>query len=190
MRVTSNRCDGERVVSRDQVLEAAASTADCMLQGRIAGGRTGPPAAPARATTSSPIEATRRLPLATHRLTPATHRPSMCNGLHRRHEAARSPGHRHRVLHDWLHWRGTGAVAGTDDKARTLKRYQAKRGSICPYCLSVALHQSRHLCRGFAPRFSHALTRKSSRRPPWPAATRDWCCARSAANIRANDPKH
>src|SRR5271166_549708 len=39
-------------------------------------------------------------------------------------------------------------------------------------------------------RFSRALTRKSSRRPPWPAATRDWCCARSAANIRANDPRH
>ena len=39
-------------------------------------------------------------------------------------------------------------------------------------------------------RFSPALTRKSSRRPPEPAATRDWCCARSAANIRANDPRH
>jgi hypothetical protein len=37
-------------------------------------------------------------------------------------------------------------------------------------------------------RFNRALTRELSRRPPWPAATWDWCCARSAANIRANDP--
>jgi hypothetical protein len=71
-----------------------------MLQGRVAGGRTGLPAAPVWATTSSPIEATRRLPLATHRLTPATHRRSMCNGLHRRHEDARSPGdHRGGLRH-------------------------------------------------------------------------------------------
>ena len=39
-------------------------------------------------------------------------------------------------------------------------------------------------------RFSRAVTRKPSRRQPSPAATRDWCCARSAANVRANDPRH
>ncbi len=60
-----------------------------MLQGRIAGGRTGPPAAPVRLDVITD-EATRRPPSATHRLTPATHRTSMCNGLHRRHEDARS----------------------------------------------------------------------------------------------------
>ena len=27
-------------------------------------------------------------------------------------------------------------------------------------------------------------------RPPWPAAIRDWCCARSAANDRASAPRH
>ncbi len=93
MRVTSNSWDHERVLNYDQWdgdrwflrsggSKSATSRADCMLQGRNAGGPTGPPAAPARATTSSPIDATCRLPLATHRLTPATHRPSMCNGLH------------------------------------------------------------------------------------------------------------
>jgi hypothetical protein len=39
-------------------------------------------------------------------------------------------------------------------------------------------------------RFNRALTRKSFCRPPWPAATRDWCCARSAANDQGNDPRH
>jgi hypothetical protein len=34
-------------------------------------------------------------------------------------------------------------------------------------------------------RFSRALTRKSSRRLPWPPATREWCGARWAANVRA-----
>jgi hypothetical protein len=48
----------------------------------------------------------------------------------------------------------------------------------------------RRLQRAASLRFSRALTRTSSRRLPWPAATRDWCCAKSAANNRANDPRH
>jgi hypothetical protein len=39
-------------------------------------------------------------------------------------------------------------------------------------------------------RVGTARQHRSGRRPPWPAATRDWCCAKSAANIGANDPRH
>ncbi len=50
----------------------------------------GPPAAPARATTSSPIQATRRLPLAMHRRNAGDASPvAIRNGLHSPHEDAR-----------------------------------------------------------------------------------------------------
>ena len=39
-------------------------------------------------------------------------------------------------------------------------------------------------------RFNRVPTRKSACLPPWPAATRDWCCATSRANDRADDPRH
>jgi len=67
-------------------------------------------------------------------------------------------------------------------------------GTARPWSCSYSAPHARLALDSFRgrprPRFTPALTRKLSRRPPWPAATRDWCCARSAANIRANDPRH